>query len=55
MIQKTKTLFQDKYDEELTTEDAIECLENVSRFAETLMDIYQEQKGRGIDVLADNG
>ena len=52
MIQKTKTLFQDKYGKELSTEDAIECLENITRFAETLIEIYQEQKARGIDVLA---
>jgi len=51
MIQKTKTLFHDKYGKELTTQDAIECLENITRFAGTLIDIYEEQKARGIDIL----
>jgi len=54
MIQKTKTLFHDKYGKELTSEDAIECLENMSRFAETLVDIYQQQKARGIDILKED-
>jgi|GEM_PF-4921420 len=53
MIQKTKTLFRDEYGKELSTEDAIECLDNMTRFAETLIDIYQEQKANGIDILAE--
>ena len=53
MIQKTKDLFKDDHGKELTTEDAIECLDNMTRFTETLIDIYQEQKARGIDTLTD--
>ncbi len=53
MIQKTKDLFKDDYGKELSTEDAIECLDNMTRFAETLIDIYQEQKAKGIDILSD--
>ena len=53
MIQKTKDLFREQNGVELSTDDAIECLENITRFAELLIDIYQEQKARGIDVLED--
>ena len=53
MIQKTKSLFHDEYGKDLSTEDAIECLENMTRFAETLIYIYQEHKARGIDILVD--
>jgi len=53
LIQETKTIFKDDYGKELSTEDAIECLDNMTRFAETLIDIYQEQKAKGIDILAD--
>jgi len=54
LIQETKDLFKDDYGKELTTEDAIECLENITSFAETLLDIYKEQKARGIGILAKN-
>lgn len=54
LIQETKDLFKDDYGKELSTEDAIECLENITRLAETLLDIYEEQKARGIDILAKN-
>ena len=53
LIQETKDLFKDDYGKELSTENAIECLENMARLAETLIDIYQEQKAKGIDILAD--
>ena len=53
LIQETKTILKDDYGKELSTEDAIECLDNMTRFAETLIDIYQEQKAKGIDILAD--
>ncbi len=53
MIQRTKDLLKDDFGKELSTEDAIECLDNMTRFAETLIEIYQEQKARGIDILAE--
>ena len=54
LIQETKTLFRDEYGTELSTEDAIECLENMTRLAEILVESYREQKARGIDILADS-
>jgi len=53
MIHRTKNLFKDEYGKELSTEDAIECLDNMTNFAETQIDIYQKQKARGIDIPAD--
>ena len=53
MIQKTKDLFRNQNEVDLSNEDAIECLENVTRFAETLIEIYQKQKAKGIDILAE--
>lgn len=51
MIQKTKDLFRDQNGADLSTEDAIECLDNMTNFAETLIDIYLKEKARGNDML----
>jgi hypothetical protein len=44
IIQRTKIFFRDHYGEELTTEKAIECVNNLTNYFEILID-WDRNKG----------
>jgi hypothetical protein len=55
IIQRTKNFFRDKYGKELTTEEAIECMENVSNLADLLRDWDRSKRIKGEDNVQRQG
>ena len=55
MIQKTKAHFKEHYGAELSTDDAIESLDNMVALAELLIDWYYKEKAKGNDILTKDG
>ena len=50
-IQETKDHFREHYNAELSTEDAIESLNNLTAYVKLLIDWYEEEKAKGNDIL----
>ena len=50
MIQKTKDHFAELYGVELSTEDAIESLNNMATYLEIVIGWYESEKAKGSDI-----